>query len=74
VPERHRAYYQSILVNIPFVNSGVMYDSASEESWRLPIAAAFVVRPDGTVAFSKGYADFRVRPEPAEVLEALGSI
>jgi len=71
VPDAHRAYYQSILVNVPFVNSGAMYNNATEASWRLPIAAAFVIRQDGRVAFSKGYADFRVRPEPAEVLEAL---
>lgn len=74
IPETDRAYYKSILVNIPFVNSGAMYENAPEESWRLPIAAVFVIRQDGTVAFSKGYADFRVRPEPAEVLEALDSV
>lgn len=74
VPEGHRAYYQSILVNIPFVNSGAMYDRATEESWRLPIAAVFVIRQDGTVAFGRGYADFRVRPEPAEVLAALDAL
>ena len=33
--------------------------------------AVFLVRQNGTIAFSRGYADFRVRPEPAEVLEAL---
>jgi peroxiredoxin len=74
VPESHRDYYQGILVNIPFVNSGAMYNNATEESWRLPVPAVFVIRRDGTVAFSKGYADFRVRPEPAEVLESLDSL
>jgi peroxiredoxin len=74
VPEHHRAYYRSIMVNIPLVNSGVMYDKASEESWRLPIPAVFVIRQDRTVAFSCGFADFRVRPEPAEVLAALDAI
>lgn len=74
VPEQHRAYFRSIMVNIPFVNSGLMYDNAPEESWRLPIPAVFVIRQDRTVAFSRGYADFRVRPEPAEVLAALDAI
>ena len=74
VPEAHRAYYQGILVNIPFVNSGAMYNKASEESWRLPVPAVFVIRRDGTIAFSKGYADFRVRPEPAEVLGAVDTL
>lgn len=74
VPEQHRAYYKRILVNIPFVNSGVMYPKATDESWSLPVPAVFVIRQDGTVAFSRGYADFRVRPEPAEVLESLDSL
>lgn len=74
VPEKDRAYYQGILVNIPFVNSGVMYDRATEESWRLPIPAVFVIRQDGTIALSQGFADFRVRPEPAEVLAALDAL
>ena len=74
VPEHHRDYYQSILVNIPFVNSGAMYAKATEESWRLPIPAVFVIRRDGTIACSKGYADFRVRPEPADVLAALDAL
>ena len=74
VPEQHRSYYRGILVNIPFVNSGLMYERASEESWRLPIPAVFVLRQDGTVAWRQGFADFRVRPEPAEVLAALDAI
>jgi len=74
VPEQHRAYYKSILVNIPFVNSGAMYDKATEESWRLPIASVFVIKQDGSVAFRQGFADFRVRPEPADVLAALDAL
>ncbi len=37
VPEYHRAYYLSILVNIPFVNG--------EKSWRLPMPATYVIVP-----------------------------
>ena len=74
VPEEHRRYYEGILVNIPFVNSGGTYANASEESWRLPLPAVFVVRQDGTIAFSEGYADFRVRPEPSDVMEALAAL
>jgi peroxiredoxin len=51
-----------------------MYKDAPEESWRLPLPAVFVVRQDGTIAFSEGYADFRVRPEPSDAMEALRSI
>ncbi len=62
VPEYHRAYYLSILVNIPFVNG--------DKSWRLPIPATYVIGQDGRVLFAEAHADFRVRPEPEEALAA----
>jgi peroxiredoxin len=62
VPEYHRDYYLSILVNIPFVNG--------EKSWRLPLPATYVISQDGRVAFAEAHADFRVRPEPEEALAA----
>lgn len=71
VPPADRSYYQGILVNIPFVNSGATYKNATEASWRLPLPATFVVNQDGTIAFSEAHADFRVRPEPADVFAAL---
>lgn len=63
VPEYQRNYYRSILVNIPFVNG--------EESWKLPLPATYLIGQDGTVIFARAYADFRVRPEPEEVLQPL---
>jgi len=74
VPAADRDYYKGILVNIPFVNSGNMYKDAKEASWRLPLPATFVVSQDRTIAFSEAYADFRVRPEPADVLDAVAAI
>ena len=71
VPAAQRSYFQSIMVNIPFTNAGLNYKSATEESWRLPLPATFVIGRDERVLFAQGHADFRVRPEPAEVLEAL---
>jgi peroxiredoxin len=71
VPLADRSYYQGIMVNIPFVNSGSTYKNASEASWRLPLPAAFVVNQNGTIAFSEAHADFRVRPEPADVMQAV---
>jgi peroxiredoxin len=62
IPEYHRAYYQSILVNIPFVNG--------EPSWRLPIPATYVIAKDRKILFAEAHADFRVRPEPEEALAA----
>jgi peroxiredoxin len=63
VPEYHRDYYLSILINIPFVNG--------EPSWRLPIPATFVINPGGRVVLAEAHADFRVRPEPEEALAAI---
>ncbi|HEY3625651.1 MAG TPA: peroxiredoxin-like family protein [Terracidiphilus sp.] len=63
IPEYLRAYYKSILVNIPFVNG--------DESWRLPLPATYVIERDGRVAFAEAHADFRVRPEPEDALGLL---
>ncbi len=65
VPTYLQRYYRSILVNIPFMNG--------EPSYRLPLPATYVLAQDGTVLFAQAHADFRVRPEPAEVLAALPS-
>ena len=73
VPAEERSYFRSILVNIPFANSGKSYDAAPESAWRLPLPATFVLGTDGTVLFSEAHADFRVRPEPSDVLAALHS-
>jgi peroxiredoxin len=64
VPPSMQGYYRSILVNIPFING--------ESSWRLPLPATFVIGREGVIRWSQGYADFRVRPEPADVIKALG--
>jgi peroxiredoxin len=73
VPAEHREYYKRILVNIPFVNSGKMDNTAPESSWRLPLPATFVVNQSGVIVYSEAHADFRVRPEPVDVLAALAS-
>jgi peroxiredoxin len=64
VPAAMQEYYRSILVNIPFING--------ESSWRLPVPATAVIGQDGVVRWAQGHADFRVRPEPQEVLSAIG--
>ena len=66
VPAYLQQYYRSILVNLPFVNG--------EPSWRLPVPATYVLAQDATVLYSRAYADFRVRPEPAEVIAALPNV
>jgi peroxiredoxin len=62
IPEYHRDYYLSILVNLPFING--------DKSWRLPLPATYVIGKDGKVLHAEAHADFRVRPEPAETLAA----
>jgi peroxiredoxin len=34
----------------------------------LPLPATYVIGQDGTVIYAEAHADFRVRPEPGEVL------
>ncbi|HMH15879.1 MAG TPA: peroxiredoxin-like family protein [Edaphobacter sp.] len=71
VPAEYRRYYQSILINIPFNNAGLNYQAATEASWRLPLPGVLVISQDGTILFSEAHADFRVRPEPADILAVL---
>jgi len=74
VPPPQRSYFQRILINVPYHNAGLTYHTATESSWRLPLPGIFVVRQDSTLAFVEAHADFRVRPEPADVMRALGKI
>jgi peroxiredoxin len=74
IPPEHRRYFQSILINIPFNNAGLSYHNATEASWRLPLPAVYVIDRSNTIAFAEAHADFRVRPEPADVLAALDQL
>lgn len=74
IPEPARRYFRSILVNIPFANSGLTYDTAPDSAWRVPLPGLFLIKPDGatgTIAFAQAFADPRVRPEPADLLALL---
>jgi peroxiredoxin len=62
IPDYHRDYYLSILVNLPFING--------DKSWRLPLPATYVIGRDGKVLHAEAHADFRVRPEPQDALAA----
>jgi peroxiredoxin len=68
IPEYHRDYYRSILVNIPFVNGSEK--GGGDQSWRLILPATYVLARDRRVLYARAYADFRVRPEPEEALAA----
>jgi peroxiredoxin len=66
VPAALRDYYLTMFVNLPFING--------DEGWRLPIPATYVLSPQGRVLYAQAYADYRVRPEPEEVIEVLSAI
>jgi peroxiredoxin len=63
VPDYHRDYYRSILVNIPFING--------DESWQLILPTTYVINSSGRIVFAQAFADYRVRPEPEEALAAV---
>jgi peroxiredoxin len=65
IPDYHRDYYRSVLVNIPFING--------DQSWRLVLPATYVLARDGRVVYAEAHADFRVRPEPEDGFAAAGS-
>ena len=63
IPEQMRDYYQSIYIDLEFING--------DQSWQLPLPATYLIGQDGRVLFAEADADFRVRPEPADILAAL---
>jgi len=63
MPDYLRRYSLGILLNVPFVNG--------DESWKLPLPATYVIGPDGRILYAEAHADFRVRPEPEDVLRVL---
>jgi len=66
VPEPLREVYQSTLVNLPFINN--------DDRWLLPLPATYLVAPTGRIVYSEAHADFRVRPEPNDILAALDEL
>ena len=45
-----------------------------DESWRLPIPARFVIRRDGTVAYTEADPDYTHRPEVEPTIDVLRKI
>ena len=55
--------YESIMTKLPGYNG--------DQSWELPLAATYIVQSDGKLSWSRIDADWRRRPEPEEILQAL---
>jgi peroxiredoxin len=58
-----QAMYESIMTKLPGYNG--------DQSWELPLAATYVMQPDGRILWARVDADWRKRPEPEEILKVL---
>jgi peroxiredoxin len=56
--------YESIMTKLPGYNG--------DQSWELPLAATYLVQPNGKISYARIDADWRHRPEPEELLLAIG--
>lgn len=56
-----QATYESIMTKLPGYNG--------DQSWELPLAATYIVQPDGKISWARIDADWRQRPEPEEILQ-----
>lgn len=63
VPPALQAIYESIFTKLPGYNG--------DASWELPVAATYIIRPDGTISYARVDTDWRQRPDPQEILAAL---
>ena len=58
-----QAMYESIMTKLPGYNG--------DPSWELPMAATYIVRPNGIISYARVDADWRQRSEPGDVLSSL---
>jgi peroxiredoxin len=64
LPQELQAIYETIMTKLPGYNG--------DQSWELPLAATYLVQPDGKISYVRVDADWRHRPEPEELLLAIG--
>ncbi|MGF1464360.1 MAG: peroxiredoxin-like family protein [Maricaulaceae bacterium] len=60
LPEDLQAIYKSFGIDLPAFNG--------DDSWTLPMAARFVVGPDGMIIHADVNHDYTIRPEPQDTL------
>jgi len=65
VPDYQQQVYRRSFVNLPFANG--------EDSWELPVPATYVIARDGNIRYARVDVDYRLRPEPMEILKAVVS-
>ena len=66
LPDDLIGVYRSFGIDLPLHNG--------DESWTLPMPARLVIDGQGKVRYTAISADYTVRPEPADTLEALRKI
>jgi peroxiredoxin len=64
LPPELQAIYETIMTKLPGYNG--------DHSWELPLATTYLIQPDGKTSYARVDADWRRRPEPEEILRALG--
>jgi peroxiredoxin len=64
VPAAQENVYRRAFVNLPLANG--------DDSWELPIPATYIIDRDGTVFYVSADEDYTERPEPRNILQALG--
>ncbi|MGV8876851.1 MAG: peroxiredoxin-like family protein [Rhodoglobus sp.] len=66
VDDRTKAFYEK---------SGYdLVKSNGATGWQLPLPASYVIRQDSTIAFAFVSADYKLRAEPADLLEVVNSL
>ncbi|HMK29528.1 MAG TPA: peroxiredoxin-like family protein [Terriglobales bacterium] len=63
LPDYQQELFQSVFINLPFINS--------DPAWELPLPATYILNSDGAVRWRWVSADYTERAEPDEVIAAL---
>jgi peroxiredoxin len=63
MPDYQQSVYRRAFVNLPHVNG--------DNSWELPVPAAYIVDRGGIIRYSSVNPDYSERPEPADILKNL---
>ena len=66
LPEDLQAIYRSFGIDLPALNG--------DGAWQLPMPARYIVDPEGTIRYARVHPDYTTRPEPDEILDALGAL
>ena len=65
-PEELKKVYLQFKIDLPKYNA--------DESWQLPLSARYIIDQDGIVRYAEVSADYTVRPDPSDTIEALKNI